>query len=92
MKTLCVIVAVVFGLAMAAPLLAQSQDYKSMSNDQLYQLQKEGKIPVQDRAKFNAVWEQRVVAMNQDELNKYEIPYSKQEIEQMRMQRLSPQG
>ncbi len=88
MKTLLVIVAMVMCLAMVAP--ASARDYSKMSNDELYQTKQQG-IPVQDRATFETVWEMRVIQMNDAELQKYQIPYSKQEIEWKRQQYRNPE-
>ena len=41
MRTFIVIMTVVMGLALAAPLIAQSTDYSKMSTDQLYQLKQQ---------------------------------------------------
>ncbi len=81
MKIVLAIVAVVICLVMVAP--ASARDYSKMSNDELYQVQKQG-IPVQDRGAFQDVWVRRVAVMSPEELEKYQVAYSYDEIQRMR--------
>ncbi len=89
MKTVLVIVAVVVSLALAAPLMAQSaSDYSKMSTDELYQLKQQPDH--QYDTNLDSVWTQRVANMTPEELKKYNVQYSPQEIQKMRQQRMSP--
>lgn len=90
MRKVVVIVAVLFSLALIVPIMAQAAtDYGKMSTDQLYQLKKEG-VPPQERANLDSEWMKRVVSMTPGERQKYQVPYSDQEIEKMRQQRMAP--
>ena len=82
MRTVLLIVAVVMGLALAAPVMAQSTDYSKMSTDQLYQLRQQG-VPAEDRSNLAAEWQKRVADMTPQELKKYQVPYSHEEVQKM---------
>ncbi len=89
MKAVLVILAVVFGLTLIAPVIAQAADYSKMSNDQLYQMRKQGVSP-QESSNLEAEWINRVLAMSPEERQKYQVRYSDKEIQQMRIQHDAP--
>ncbi len=84
MKTVLVIVAaaaILVGMALAAPLMAQSTDYSKMSTDQLYQMKQDP-----DHANdmdLQSEWMKRMVNMSPDELKKYRIPYTHEQVQKM---------
>jgi uncharacterized protein (DUF2236 family) len=88
MKTVFAIMAVVIGLALAAPIVAQT-DFGTMSTDQLYQMKQQG-VPPEERAAFDAEWAKRVDNMTLDELTVYQVPRSEQEMAKMQQRRTSP--
>ncbi len=90
MKAVLVIVAVVFGMALVAPILVQAADYSKMSTDQLYQMKKSGSVPLQEEQNLNSEWMKRVVNMTPEERQKYQVRYSDEEIQKMRMERQTP--
>ncbi len=91
MKRALVVVTVLFGLALIAPVIAQAAtDYSQMSTDQLYQLRKSGNVPPQDESNLESEWMKRVVNMSPEERQRYQVRYSDEEIQKMRQQRQSP--
>jgi len=88
MKTVFAVMTVVIGLALAAPIVAQT-DFSAMSTDQLYQIQQQG-VPPEERAAFDAEWDRRVNSMTLDELTIHQVPRSEQEMAKMRQRGSSP--
>lgn len=88
MKTFVAIVAVVMGLALAAPLMAQSMDYSKMSTDELYQLKQEPDH--QNDMNLQSEWVKRAANMTPEQLKEYKVPYSHQEVQKMYQQQQSP--
>jgi hypothetical protein len=87
MKRVIVIVALVMGLALAAPLMAQSTDYSKMSTDQLYQLKQQPDN--QHNMDLQSEWMKRAANMSPEQLKKYNVPYSQEEVQKMYRQRES---
>jgi hypothetical protein len=91
MKSVVFVLALLFGLTLIAPAIVDAaKDYSQMTNDQLYQMRKSGNVPPQDQSNLESEWMKRVVNMSPEERQKYQVRYSDEEIQKMRMQRQAP--
>ncbi len=91
MRSTLLVVALLFGLALIAPVIVEAAtNYSQMSTDQLYQMRKSGNVPPQDQSNLESEWMKRVVNMSPEDRQKYQVRYSDEEIQKMRMQRQAP--
>ncbi len=91
MKPTLLVLALLFGLVLIAPVIVEAAtNFSQMSTDQLYQLKKSGDVAPQDQSNLEVEWMKRVVNMSPEERQKYRVPYSDEEIQKMRMQRQAP--
>ncbi len=88
MKRFIVIMTVVMGLALAAPLIAQSTDYSKMSTDQLYQLKQQPEN--QHNMDLQSEWLKRASNMSSKDLKKYKVPYTHEEVQEMYQRQSAP--
>ena len=88
MRTFIAIVALAMSLALAAPLIAQSTDYSKMSTDQLYQLKQDPAN--KNNMNLQSEWLKRASNMSSQDLKKYDVPYTHDEVQQMYKQQSSP--
>lgn len=91
MKSVLFVVALLFGLALIAPVIVEAAtDYSRMSTDQLYQMRKSGNVAPQDQSNLESEWMKRVINMSPEDRQKYQVRYSDEEIQKMRMERQAP--
>ena len=78
MKIIIAAVTVAVCLAFTVTATAQSMDFNKMSTDQLYPTKQQG-VPKDQRADFRSEWNNRVLNMTPEQMQKYRVPYQERQ-------------